>query len=458
MINEREIVLNILVEQESKGINRQSLIQDALSQVDYLTTQQKGFINRICQGTIERQIQIDYILNLFSKTKTPKMERIVRNTLRMSVYQIMFMDAVPDSAAVNEAVKLIGKKHMHGLKGFVNGVLRTVVRNKNEIKWPDKKANSGIDYLSVYYSMPAWICKKWIETYGFDKTKEILSAFMNVRPTIIRIDERLTEAEQEELVNEIKAYNDGQVKVQKNNLLPYAYELSKTDNIRYLPGFEEGKWIVQDTSSMLVGEIAGIKPGNTVIDVCSAPGGKTLHAASKLKNTGEVLARDLTENKCALIRENIYRMNYENVSVEQFDASEHDDSLENRADVLLCDLPCSGLGIIGRKSDIKYNVTPESLESVVKLQKKILNTVWNYVKEGGTMMYSTCTINSDENEKMVEWICENLPFERVSIIDDVPEDLRKVETLGEGYIQLMPGEYGTDGFFIAKLRRKNSGR
>jgi 16S rRNA (cytosine967-C5)-methyltransferase len=252
--------------------------------------------------------------------------------------------------------------------------------------------------------------------------------------------------------------------IKQHELLPYAYELTHTDNIQYLPGYEEGNWMVQDVSSMLVSEVAGLKKGDVVIDVCSAPGGKALHAAAKLaaleKNAEpcdekpHVYSRDLTGFKTRIIEENVDRMGLSDiVTVEVHDALEHDEAFENKADVLYCDLPCSGLGIIGRKADIKYGASQKSLKSLSCLQQKILENVWNYVKPGGIMMYSTCTINPYENEKMVDYICENLPFERVDITMSVPSALRNEESLSKGYLQLLPGVYDTDGFFLAKLRR-----
>jgi 16S rRNA (cytosine967-C5)-methyltransferase len=368
------------------------------------------------------------------------------------------MDTVPDSAAINEAVNLAGKRGFRNLKGFVNGVLRNISRNKDEIRWPSPKRgdiNSEIQALSVLYSMPEKICSIFLEAYGYEECERILKDFLNPRPVIIRMDERMSESDMDKLSEAMKAESPDNFEIRKHELVPYAYELFHTDNIRYLPGYEEGCWMVQDVSSMLVAEAAGIKEGDTVIDVCSAPGGKAMHAAAKTGKSGRVIARDLTESKVNLINENIERMNLKDtVTAEVHDATVHDPALEEQGDVLLCDLPCSGLGIIGRKGDIKYSVTEEGLESLKKLQRTILENVWNYVKPGGIMMYSTCTVNPEENEEMVDYICENYPFERVSLCDILPDSLKKEPSIEKGYIQLLPGKYDTDGFFLAKLRRK----
>ena len=460
MANIREIVLNILIEYDRDGVRKPSLLKDSLNKYDYLESRDKAFMKRVVDGCIERQIQIDYILNSFSKTKVDKMQPFIRSLLRMSVYQIMFMDAVPDSAACNEAVKLAQKHKFAGLKGFVNGVLRNIARNKDKIEYPSKKENGGITYLSVLYSMPEWICRMWVDTYGFDRTEDILKFFLEARPTTVRLK---AGCDTDKFVKELESA--GAI-VTKSDILPYALNLEKTDNIRFLPGFDEGMFFAQDVSSMMVTEIADPKPGQIVVDVCAAPGGKSLHAAERVADgtnsesegsTGVVISRDVSDRKCELISENAERMGCTNVKVELHDARIHDRNMENKADILYLDLPCSGLGIIGRKNDIKYNATKQSLIDVAKLQWEIIKTAWDYVKPGGILMYSTCTVNREENEAMVSRICAELPFEPVEFKDRLPEKLRDEALLASaenGYIQLLPGEHDTDGFFISKLRRK----
>ncbi len=478
MVNIREIVLTILMEYDKGGVFKPSLLKDSLEKYDYLETRDKSFIKRTVEGSLERQIQIDYVLDKFSKTPVKKMQPLIRSLLRMGVYQILFMDSVPDSAACNEAVKLADKHGFGGLKGFVNGVLRNISRKKDKIDYPDLKKDGGSEYLSVYYSMPKWICDMWLERFGPDKTKEMLEFFLKPRPTTIRVKDQ----DRTERIAEI--LEDAGVVVAKSPLLPYALELEKTDNIRFLPGFEEGLYTVQDVSSMLVTEIADPKQGDIVADICAAPGGKATHAAQRtavragsITGDGEVqglpdepgqggmvIARDISERKCDLIRENAERMNLSNIIVQVHDARLHDASMQDKADILYMDLPCSGLGIIGRKSDIKYNTSEKTLGEVARLQWEIIKAAWDYVKVGGTLIYSTCTVNAKENEEMLKRICEELPFEAVDIADRLPGSLtdntfgtesadRIKEEAAKGYIQLLPGECGTDGFFISKLRR-----
>ena len=469
MVNIREIVLNILMEYDKDGGRKTTLLKDALEKYDYLETRDKAFIKRVVEGCLERNIQIDYVIDSFSKTEVKKMQPLIRSLIRMGTYQIMFMDNIPDSAACNEAVKLAQKHKFAGLKGFVNGVLRNISRNKEKISYPDKNENGGVDYLSVVYSQPSWLCKMWLTEYGFERTEGMLKFFLEPRPTVIRCtagkadtDNGLsdTEAAKAAALKLKKELEEAGVVVKENPILPYALELEKTDNIRYLPGYAEGKFAVQDVSSMLLTEIANPLKGHTVIDVCAAPGGKSMHAAQKVGADGKVFSRDVSTAKKELIAENAARLGLDNITIEVVDAKIHDDNMKRNADYLYLDVPCSGLGIIGRKSDIKQNIKKAKLDELIKLQWDIVKACWDYVKVGGTLMYSTCTVNKAENEQMVKRICAELPFEPVDITDVLPKYITEndkyniKDTAKKGYIQLLPGEFGTDGFFIAKLKRE----
>ncbi|WP_026510238.1 16S rRNA (cytosine(967)-C(5))-methyltransferase RsmB [Butyrivibrio sp. LC3010] len=457
-VNERKIALDILTEMGKSESYQKSAVKLALNKYDFLESKQKAFIKYLAEGTIERQISLDYVISQFSKTPISKMSKVILYIIRMGAFQILYMDSVPDSAAVNEAVKLTSKMHLFGLKGFVNAVLRNISRNKEEIVWPNpgESKESRIKFLSVKYAEPEWLSEMFLENYGFKQTRDIFKFFLEPRPVTVRFSSRFSNEELRKILLKMKHANNGTIEMKPSSLLHYAMDLYHTDNIRYLPGFEEGAFMVQDISSMLVTEVAGIKKGDTVIDVCAAPGGKSLHAADVLSQTGKVIARDISENKCILIRENVMRMKLSNVTVEDYDAEKHDAGLENKADVLYCDLPCSGLGVIARKPDIKMNTDINAINNLQIKQRNILNSVWNYVKPGGTLIYSTCTMTKQENEENFRWILQNLPFEAVSIKERLPEKMREIPTACAGYIQIIPGEYGTDGFFIAKFKRKEN--
>ncbi len=448
MMNTREIILDILLELVKTDEYSNLLLAGVLEKYDYLDAKEKAFIKRVTEGTIERRIQIDYVLDHISKVPVKKMKPLIRELLRMSVYQLLFMEGTPDAAVCNEAVKLAKKRKFQSLQGYVNGVLRNVSRQKETIVYPDREKDK-LGFLSVFYSMPQWLVERFMKAYGEEKTEKILQAFLERGAVTIRLEESLSEEKRKELLTK---WEENGVAVKKHPYLDYAVQVEKSEGIRNLSGYEEGFFSVQDVSSMLVVEAADVKEGQTVIDVCAAPGGKTLHAACKVGANGKVLAFDLTENKVAKIEENRQRMGKENVTVRVGDARICNEELKQLADVAIADVPCSGLGVIGKKQDIKYHVTPQSLEEIVTLQKEILSNVTSYVKPNGILMYSTCTINSEENEQMVEWICENFPFKRESMESFLPEMLKEEGT--DGMIQLLPGVHKTDGFFFARLRRK----
>lgn len=427
--NTREIVLDTLLEMERNKVYSHQLIKAVLDKYDYLNVQDKRFIKRVTEGCIERKIELDYYLNQFSTVPVNKMKPLIRCLMRMGVYQILFMDNVPDSAACNEAVKLAQKRKFTNLKGFVNGVLRKVVANKEHLPLPSRETQE-LEYLSVKYSVPPWIVSLWMEDYGKEVTETILEAQLKVHPISVRFRTTLSEEERDAY---IQKWEKQGVQVKENSLLPYMYTLENVDGITGLEGFFEGIFTIQDVSSALSVEAAKIKENDFCIDVCAAPGGKTLLAAEK---AAKVLARDVSQYKTSLIQENCERMKVsEKVEVQVWDATIKDASLVEKADVVLMDVPCSGLGVLGKKRDIKYNVSLEGMESLYELQKQIVDSSWEYVKKGGTLLYSTCTIHKKENEEMSRWICENYPF--------VLEEEK----------QILPGVTEADGFFYARLRR-----
>ncbi len=428
--NSREIVLDMLLEMERNKTFSHKLVKAVLDKYDYLESQEKRFIKRLTEGCIERKLELDYIIDQFSSVPVNKMKPLIRCLVRMGTYQILYMDSVPDSAACNEAVKLAGKRKFTNLKGFVNGVLRKISSNKNNIPMPDK-AKDAVCYMSIRYSMPQWIVEQFIKDYGTEDTERILEGLMEIHPISIRFSCGITPEERAELIALWEAKG---VSVNASEEVKDAYFLAGVDGLSGLEGFEEGKFTVQDVSSMLAVQAADIKEGNFVMDICGAPGGKSMLAAEK---AGRVLCRDVSEDKVSLIEENLQRMGLEDkVETQVYDATVYDETMKEQADVVIMDVPCSGLGVMGKKRDIKYNISPESLESLGLLQKDIVDNSWQYVKKGGVLLYSTCTIHRAENEDMVKYICDNYPFE--------VEEQR----------QILPGFAQADGFFYARLRRQ----
>lgn len=447
MSQTRELALDILVDIDKKKSLSHLALSETLRNYQFMEKQDRAFLTRLCQGTMEHQIQIDYIINRFSKVKITKCKPVIRAILRMGVYQLKFMDHVPDSAVCNEAVKLAKKRGFRNLSGFVNGVLRNIARNLDQISYPDEK-KEPVKALSIRYSMPEWLILQWINIYDIDVTKRMLQSFLEVSPTTIRV--QLQNCSLEDVRESLQKE---QVQVMSGNFMPEALRISGYDYLEDLEAFREGAFVIQDESSMLVGQLADPKEGMLVLDVCSAPGGKALHMADKLHGSGRVIARDLTQYKVDLIEENRERMGCDCLTTEVFDALEEDSSLIGKADIVIADVPCSGLGIIGKKHDIKYNVTEEKIKELVQIQRNIVSVAIKYLKSSGILIYSTCTISQSENIENVQWMLDHFELELVGFENLMPDSL-SVETAKDGYIQLLPGVHPCDGFFIAKLRRK----
>ena len=397
------------------------VLRDVLDKYQYLSKQERAFLTRLTEGTVERMLTLDYVIDQFSKTKVKKMKPLIRELMRLSVYQIMYMDGVLDAAVCNEAVKLARKRGFSGLSGFVNGVLRSVARGWKDVTFQNE---------SVRYSVPEWIIDGWNADYGRDVTEKMLEAFM--QPAKITVRTNTQKCTPEELKDRLS--QEG-VTVEAIEGISYAFALSGFDYLAGLGSFQDGWFYVQDISSMTVAHAADPKKGDYIIDVCAAPGGKSSHLAELLDGSGMVEARDLTEYKVGLIEENILRHDLHNMKAVQQDATLFDEASVEKADILICDLPCSGLGVIGRKSDIRYKMTAEKAHDLAVLQQEMLDTVWKYVKRGGKLIYSTCTIHKEENEDNVAAFLQKHP--QFTLVEQR---------------QIFPME-GSDGFFVAKMIR-----
>ena len=396
------------------------LLKKVLDKYNYIEEHEKAFIKRLFEGTLEREITLDHVINTYSNTPVDKMKPFIRSLMRMSVYQILYMDRVPDSAVINEAVKLAKKRKFVNLAGFVNGCLRKISSKKDECLKTDS--------LSVKYAANELIIDSLIEDYGEKEAVKILEQSLKERHLSVRIREDLFKSDIDDILDE---WDRNSIDYRALDDPGYAYILNNTEDLSRLECFENGLYTVMDPSGMMVCEKANIKQGDHVIDVCAAPGSKSLHAVSK----GAIVdARDISLHKVSVIEENIERLNAKNITAKVWDATVYDDSSKEAADIVIADVPCSGFGVIGRKPDIKRNVTKDSLESIVLLQKSIIDVVWQYVKKNGYLMYSTCTLRKAENEEMVDYITSKYPFSTEYMQTQFPDDEH-------------------DGFFIARLKR-----
>lgn len=447
MENPRECALDVLIKVDKKEELSHIAISNVLEKYQFSEKRDRAFFTRLVEGTLERQITIDYVGDQFSKTKIRKCKPLIRALLRMGIYQILYMDQVPDSAACNEAVKLAKKRGFSRLSGFVNGVLRNISRNKDTIKYP-KKDKDLVTYLSVTYSIPEWIIRFFMKNYDNETVEKIIASYLEEKKTTLCC--LVSKGGKDVIAGELK--EEG-VTVEDGDLIENAVKIKDYDFLYRLKAFREGKCYVQDESSMLCAKLSGVKEGDFVMDLCSAPGGKSIYIADQLRGSGKVLSRDLTEYKTDLIEDNIDRMGFVNMTSEVFDATILDEEHIEAADIVVADVPCSGLGIMGKKNDIKYHISEEGMKDLTKLQRQIMKNAVQYVKHGGTLIYSTCTINPAENEENFQWIVDNFDFEAVDLREELPENL-KIDTAKDGYIQLLPGIHPCDGFFIGKLRRK----
>ncbi len=445
-VNLRMLAVDSLIEIFENNRHSHIVIGETLNKYQYMEKQERAFYQRLIFGTIERMVYLDYVIDCFSNKPVKKMRPVVRNILRTGAYQIIYMDGVPDSAACNEAVKIAKKRGFSSLTGFVNAILRKVCSNKDNIELPDKEKNL-VDYLSVTCSTPKWLVKMWYEKYGYELTSAIILKQLENKTTTIRCNKNVISIDKlrESLVQQ-------NIEVRSGSYVKDALIISGFDRIFDIEGYEQGQFYVQDESSMISVLAAGIKNKDTVLDVCAAPGGKSLYAAT-FAIEGKVIARDLTEYKTDLIRENANRCRIKNIEIETKDALILDEDMVGKADVVIADLPCSGLGIIGKKPDIKLKISKEQIDELSKLQKDILKVVSKYVKPGGVLIFSTCTLNSYENEDNVEWILQNLDFKPDSLDEYIPEELKN-EDSKKGYLTLIPTVHNCDGFFIARFKKE----
>ncbi len=408
---------------------------------------EENLIREIVYGVLENDLYINYIISKASKTPLKKIHPKILIILKMGIYQLLFMDRIPSRAAVNESVEL-AKIHGHkGTVGFVNGILRNIDRNNNkflEIREKDKS-----NYISIKFSHPKWLVDRWINEFGDEFTEKLCRANNSYSKLNIRVNSLKTS--KNELKNKLEKYgfniSDGK----------YSDDILIIDNPVRLTETEEyklGYFIIQDESSALVGQIMDPKEGSTVLDLCSAPGGKSTHIGQLMKNKGRVLSMDFYEHKIKLIEENARRLGVDIVETFVGDATKFNESLVNIADYVLVDAPCSGFGLIRRKPEIKWNRKEEDIEELVKIQRSILNNAKEYLKVGGILVYSTCTIEKEENIKMVnQFIEENNNFRLVNF-ENLVDGLEKEESLKQGFIQLYPHIHNTDGFFIAKMMKE----
>lgn len=446
-MNAREAAIKVLVDTEEKGAYSNIALNKILNGSE-LSPLDKGLATELVYGTLKNKILIDYYIAGFSKVKLKKISSWIINILRIGIYQLMFSDKIPVSAACNESVKL-AKKYGHSASaGFVNAIMRNIARDRQKVKLPDKDKDPSL-YFSVKYSHPKWIVDMLLSEHDIDFSESLLIANNEVPKLSIRTNTLKTN--RDSLINILR---DEGAAAEKSTIAPEGVTVEGLASPANSKVFSKGYFQVQDESSMLVARVLGPNPGEFVIDVCSAPGGKTTHIAQLMNNEGSILAFDIHPHKLDLVRENARRLGINIIETVEQDASIEINDLKEKADCVLVDAPCSGLGIIRRKPDIKWTRTQSDIKALKEIQRKILKVSSSYVKPQGTLVYSTCTILKAENIDTVdEFLSENQNFYIENVEGFIEEPLRKYVD-SRGYLQLYPNIQGADGFFICRMKRK----
>lgn len=427
----RKIVFKLLIKTEESGAYSKIALDSAFEQ-NKLNERDKGFAAAMFYGILERRMTLDYVIRAYSSKGFDSLDKSVVQLLRMGLYQLLYMDSVPESAAVNETVALASPRQ----KGFINAVLRSFLRDGCNVNYGEL---SGDARLSVEYSCPKWLVKMWRGRFGEERTLGLLRSSLGRPPLFLRVNTLRCSAD--EL---IAALAEDGITARKNELLPDCVELMG-GSPDCCSAYWRGLFHVQDISSQLCCKILGAQSGETVLDMCAAPGGKSFTAAEYMKNEGRLISFDLHENKFSLIKSGAKRLGLSVISARQNDASVFDPDIP-QADRVLCDVVCSGLGVIRRKPEIKYKPKQEIMQ-LPPIQAEILETAKRYVKRGGRLVYSTCTLNEAENEAVVEEFLRNNP-------DFSPEEIKiGIDDDGGFCRNFFPEKTGGDGFFAALLKR-----
>ena len=437
-MNSREVALNIINRVLIEGAYSNLVLSNELNESD-LNEKDRALVTELVYGTIRRKKTLDMIISNYIKDISLMDERVL-NILRMAIYQMHFLDKVPEFAACNEAVELAKQISVQDSK-LVNGILRSYTKNPDDMDVKDK-----IDRLVYQYSYEPWFIRMIYKQYGEENGRKILSG-LNATPKVtVRVN--ASKGEYDEVFERLEEMG---YDVEDGYACPEAIIIKGGSSIENNDLFREGLITVQDESAMLVSPLLDLNSGDIALDLCAAPGGKTTHMAELLENEGKVYSFELHENKLSLINENLERLGLNNVEVEAMDATKLNSKYVACADKVLIDVPCSGLGIIRKKPEIKWNKSRKSLKDLVPTQRAIMENAWAYLKNGGTMIYSTCTLNVEENQDNVEWFLNKHKDAKVEKI--FLGNMDNFIYNNDGSLTILPNEY-MDGFYIAKISKK----
>lgn len=455
----RELALDALVRVATSGAYSNLQLHHALQEAE-LSRADAGLATELVYGTLQRQLTLDRWLRQFVAKGFAKLEPWVLSLLRMSLYQLVYLDRVPPHAAVNEAVE-IGRRRGHaGIAGMLNGVLRSAVRQLPQLKAEDFASEpDAARRLSLRHSYPEWLAERWIAAYGEDTAEAMMSAGNEAPQGSLRVN-RLRLSPQQALERLRQAGLDAR----PSAAAPWAgVVVDRGGNLAGTDGYTEGLWSIQDESSMIVAAAAAPQPGFRVLDCCAAPGGKSAHLGELMDGRGEIVANDLHPHKKALVESQAARLGLGLIHAVAGDAAELPEHFAPGSfDLVLLDAPCSGLGVIRRKPEIKWTKSPADIEAIAAVQERLLDAAAELVKPGGTLLYSTCTIAGEENSAQIASFLERHPAFALDPAGWPESVLAPLRAAGigdadagrfDGSLQLLPHHFGSDGFYIARLRR-----
>ena len=453
----RAICLDILNRVEEADLHPDRLLNDSFKRYRYFTPLDRAFLTELTYGVIRWREKLDWVIRHFSKISFERIELETLNILRLGLYQILFLSRTPSSAAVNESVELSKRARGKGGAGFVNAVLRSSIRQKDEICYPDIAEDPAL-HISVLESHPLWLVQRWLKEMGVEETFKICKFDNQISSLTLRAN--TLKISRKDLIRKLE---EKELKPLSATFSEEGILLQDPPPTSELPFMKEGLYIIQDEASQLVTSILDPKPGERILDACAAPGGKTTHMAQEMENRGEIYALDLSKGKLDSIEEMCQRLGIKIVKTTKGDAVKSLPIPQGvKFDRILADVPCSGFGTLRKNPDLKWRREEKDVKRLSELQFSILSNLSTYVKEGGVLIYSTCTVFHEENEDVVETFLEGHPefqldqIEKVAsafIADGKSEKLRPF--LQNGYFKTFPPKNKMDGFFVARLRKES---
>lgn len=440
----REVALETILRVHKTGSYAHILLSKELEKSE-LNSRDRALVTELAYGTLRTEGTLDWVLSLFASRPLQELSAEILDILRLGAYQILYTTKIPAHAATNESVKLAKRHAAPAVGGFVNALLRRVIREKDKLPWPSLEEDP-VSHISLVYSHPRWLVEMWIDELGLEETIALCKA-NNARPPLVLRANTLKIGR-----DDLKRRLEGRgLKVSPTPFAPEGLVVERAGAVSEFPEFKEGLFQVQDESSMLASHLVGPEPGEVVLDLCAAPGGKTTHLAALMKNQGRIISIDLHAHRLKLIEENCKRLGVEIVELVQGNATRMEGLVSENADRVLVDAPCSGLGTLGRRPDSRWRKSPEAIRQLAVLQRQLLESASSVVKENGVVVYATCTISRRENQEVVEGFLKKHPefaLERVG--DHLPVKIPSEHM----WLQLFPHVHHTQGFFMARLVKR----